>query len=302
MSTSSSVCAQPETTPASSAGKERTCNVPIATLLWPTCHRFSAFPADRVELGDGVAGQGQVRCADVIAEVGDGGSSRYERGCGRALQQPGQGNLMRRRAEVSGHGGERRGLKPGEAAEREERGVGDVLGRAPVDECIVGPVGDVVHVLDGNDRGDGLRLGELSRGCGAEAEVADQAFLAHGRQGAELVGDRLVAGTVFGQAEVDDVEDLEAEVLEVLKHLGSQVRRFERWVPAAVWAAPGADLGDDAQVRRIRVQRFPDEFVDYAGPVEVTGVDVRDAKVDGFAQNSQRLVAIPGRPEYSGTR
>ena len=42
---------------------------------------------------------------------------------------------------------ERPGLQRREAAEREERGERDVLGRAPVDEGVVLPVGEVVEVL-----------------------------------------------------------------------------------------------------------------------------------------------------------
>ena len=56
---------------------------------------------------------------------------------------------------------ERRGLQRSEAAEREERDVGDALRGEVVDEGVVRAMGDVVEVLDADDFGDGLRLGQL---------------------------------------------------------------------------------------------------------------------------------------------
>ena len=58
--------------------------------------------------------------------------------------------------------------------------------------------------------------------------------------------------------------------------------------------APGAHLGDDAQVRRVRMQRLPDQLVDGDWAVEVAGIDVGDAADDGFAQDGE---AWPGPGE-----
>src|SRR6266571_2194432 len=71
-------------------------------------------------------------------------------------------------------------------------------------------------------------------------------------------------------------------------------------MPAAVLAAAGAYLGDDAQGRRVRVQRLPDELVDHEGPVEVAGVDVRDAQIDGLAQYRDRPGAVLRRTADPG--
>src|SRR6516164_209130 len=128
----------------------------------------------------------------------------------------------------------------------------------------------------------------------------DQAVLLEFGQGAELPGDGLLAGAVRGQAQVDDVEGVHAEVREVLPDLGRQVGGLQRGTPAAVRTTAGADLGHDAQVGRVRVERLPDQLVDHHRPVEVAGVDVGNAGFDGFAQDREGLVAIPGRAEDPG--
>jgi hypothetical protein len=99
---------------------------------------------------------------------------------------------LRRRVKLPGHAGERVGLQRGETAEGEERGEGDVLLRAAVDEVVVLPVGDVVEVLDGDDGSDRLRLGELSGRDPADAEVADQSLLLKLGEDRERLGERLV--------------------------------------------------------------------------------------------------------------
>ena len=81
------------------------------------------------------------------------------------------------------------------------------------------PAGQVVEVLHGDHGCDGLRLGELGVRRLAQAEVADQALLLQLGQGAERLGDGLLAGAVRRQAQVDDVEGVHAEVLEVLADL-----------------------------------------------------------------------------------
>jgi hypothetical protein len=130
--------------------------------------------------------------------------------------------------------------------------------------------------------------------------VADQALLLEFGQGAERLGDGLPAGAFGPEPQVDGVEDVHAEVREVLPDLGLEVGGLQRGVPAAVLATAGADLGDDAQVRRVGVERLPDQLVDHHGTVEVAGVDVSDACCDGFAQDGEGLVAVLGRPEDAG--
>ena len=71
---------------------------------------------------------------------------------------------------------EGRGLQGREAAEREERHIGDALAGQLVDQRVVGAVGEIVVVLHADHRGDGPRLGDLGGGHVAEAQVADQAL------------------------------------------------------------------------------------------------------------------------------
>jgi hypothetical protein len=161
-------------------------------------------------------------------------------------------------------------------------------------------VGEVVEVLHGDDGRDGLRLGELGVRRLAEAEVTDQALLLEFGQGTERLGDGLPAGAFGPEPQVDGVEGVHAEVREVLLTwaLRSAGSCEGRQLPSG--AAARAHLGDDAQVRRVGVERLPDQLVDGDRAVEVAGVDVGDAAVDGFAQDRESLVAVPGRPEDPG--
>jgi hypothetical protein len=73
--------------------------------------------------------------------------------------------------------------------------------------------------------------------------VADQALLPQFGQGAERLGEGLVRCPLNrAEAQVDDDQRVQAEVLEVLPHLGLEVSGLQRGNPAAVVAAAGADL------------------------------------------------------------
>jgi AcrR family transcriptional regulator len=68
----------------------------------------------------------------------------------------------------------------------------------------------------------------------------------------------------------------------------------------AVGGAAGTHLRDEAQIVGVGVERLLDDLVGDERPVEVTGVDVRDAEGDGLAQHGDRGVAIGGRAEDAG--
>ena len=74
-----------------------------------------------------------------------------------------------------------------------------------------------------------------------------------------------------------------------------------RGQPVALVVAAPADLADQREVVRIRVQRLADEFVGHVRPVELRGVDVVDAELDGPAQHGDRLVVVAWWPEDSGS-
>ena len=101
-------------------------------------------------------------------------------------------------------------------------------------------------------------------------------------------------------AQVDHVEHVEAEAAQVVVDLLAQLRGRARVRPAALLVAPGADLGDDVQVVRVRGQRLADELVRDVRAVEVGGVDVGDAQLDDGAQHGDRRVVVLRRPEDAG--
>jgi hypothetical protein len=71
--------------------------------------------------------------------------------------------------------------------------------------------------------------------------------------------------------------------------------------PAALLVAAGADLRDDVQILRVRRERLADDLVRDVRTVEVGGVDVRDAELDGSAEHVDRGVGVLRRPEDAGS-
>ena len=128
----------------------------------------------------------------------------------------------------------------------------------------------------------------------AQAEVADQALALQLGQRGERRLDRSLARPVDSphDAQVDDVERVEAEVAQVVVHRAASSAGAMRRDPRGVRAAHRADLGDDDQIVRIGVQRLADELVGDVRAVEVAGVDVVDAARDRLAQHGERGVAI----------
>ena len=49
------------------------------------------------------------------------------------------------------------------------------------------------------------------------------------------------------------------------------------------------------------MQCLADEFVGHLGAVELCGVDVVDAEVDGPAEDGERFIMVARRAEYPGT-
>ena len=81
--------------------------------------------------------------------------------------------------------------------------------------------------------------------------------------------------------------------------LGAQFVGLLRGQPRAGVVAPRADLADQREVGRIRVQRLADQFVGDVGAVELRGVDVVDAQLDCAPQHGERLVVVARRPEHA---
>src|SRR5690606_31626977 len=187
-------------------------------------------------------------------------------------------------------------------AEREEGHVGDAVRGELVDEAVVVAVGEVVHVLHALDPGDGPRLGHLLRRGVADAQMPDEALPLQFHERFERFGDRAGHGPLgVAEPEVDQVERFDAEGLEVLVDGAAQVLGPPGRGPAAVRVPVGADLGRDAQRFGVRVERFADQPVGDVRTVGVAGVDVRDAEVDGLAQDGDRALAVGRGSHDSGT-
>ena len=186
-------------------------------------------------------------------------------------------------------------------AEREERDEGQPVlcgrGRGRPRRAVEQAVG----VLDAGDVGqlDGLLGGP--EGHVRDADQVELALRAERLELAELVGERHVrAAVAVHAAEVDEVHPLDAQRAQVVLDALAQLGRPQRREPGAVLVAAGADLRHQLQVRRVGVQRLPDQVVHDVRPVVLGGVDVVDAELDRAAQNGARTVRVAGGPNTRG--
>jgi hypothetical protein len=67
-------------------------------------------------------------------------------------------------------------------------------------------------------------------------------------------------------AEVDEVEDLQAQVVEVVVDLRLEIVRIQRAEPAAGRIASASDLGGDVKFPGVRAEGLPDDPVRDRGP------------------------------------
>ncbi len=88
-----------------------------------------------------------------------------------------------------------------------------------VDQRVVGAVREVVEVLHTHHGRDGLGFLDLLGGDGTDTEMPDQPLLLELREHGERFGERTQYGGVEpSHPQVDDVECVQAEVLEVAVH------------------------------------------------------------------------------------
>jgi hypothetical protein len=104
------------------------------------------------------------------------------------------------------------------------------------------------------------------------------------------------------ESQVDEVHPLDPERAQVVLDALPQLGRALSGQPPALIVAARADLGDEPQSLGVGIQRLADQFVDDVGAIELRGVDVVDAELDGAAQDRAGLVGITGRAEHAGTR
>jgi hypothetical protein len=160
------------------------------------------LPGDRKmpgQLGAGRVVEPDAGGAEVLGEVGAGAGPRDQQDVRGEVQQPGERDLRRRRAQPRGqrgqHGiGEQLASHLAGQAQRAERHERDVPRRAlgeDVRGVLVGQVEEVLHA-------DDLRLGDRSQqvppGDVAEPDAVDQPFLAGRGQRRELGVEPLARG------------------------------------------------------------------------------------------------------------
>src|SRR5258708_32239057 len=79
-------------------------------------------------------------------------------------------------------------------------------------------------------------------------------------------------------------------------HWRIEAQHSSRQVPSR------ANLADQRQSLRVRMQRCPDELIRDIRTIELGGIDVIDAEFRGAPQHRNRLAAVSRRPEYPRTR
>ena len=263
-----------------------------------------------------LAGPDPVQCGDRVVRQVQFGGGRFSRrwatrrragnqqDIGRAVQQPGERDLHRRGAEPLGDLGQRRRLQRREAAEREERHIGDAVAGEVVDQGIVGAVRHVVVSARRRSR----RCRRPSAICAAVTLLSPmwrtrpcRCSSARTVSGASIEPS---AGpwTVDHDPQIDHLQHVEAEIAQIVVHRRRSVPRARRPGAMRLRAAPGADLGDDDEIVGIGMQRLADDLVGDVRAIEIAGVDVVDAARHRLAQHRDRGVAILGRAEHARAR
>ena len=119
-------------------------------------------------------------------------------------------------------------------------------------------------------------------------------------QGAQLLGQATVGLVLVEQAQVDEIHPLAPQRAQVVLDAGPELGRRQGRVPSSDVVAAAADLGDELEGLRVRVQRLADQLVDDVGTVVLRGVDVVDAELDGAAQDGAGTFGIAWRSEHAG--
>lgn len=98
-------------------------------------------------------------------------------------------------------------------------------------------------------------------------------------------------------AQIDHIEDFDAEIAEVVVDCFGEFSSREGRKPRSILAASRTNFGSDQEVVGIRIQRLVNQLICDMRAIKIAGVDVIDAERNGFAQHGQCAVAILGRAE-----
>ncbi len=132
--------------------------------------------------------------------------------------------------------------------------------------------------------------------------MADQSSLLQLQQGGERRLQRPFYRAVGAQhtAQVHHLQHVEPQVTQiVLDGLGQFSGRHGRQ-PVAFLVTAGADLGDNAQIVGVGVERFADQLIGHMGAIEIRGIDMVYPGFDGGLQHAHRFFWIFRRAENAG--
>ena len=101
-------------------------------------------------------------------------------------------------------------------------------------------------------------------------------------------------------AQIDDIDDVDAEIAQIVVHGLRQFLAREGGNTGSICTAPGADLGHDDEILWIGMQCLADDLIGDVRTVKVAGVDVVHAAGDGLAQHGEGRSTILGRAEHAG--
>jgi hypothetical protein len=157
-------------------------------------------------------------------------------------------------------------------------------------------------VLDGYDRGNRARLGEVGGINIAEAEMADQTLLAQTSEYFEAFGKRFAVWD-FPKAntQVNQVKVLQAQRFEILLDGGTQIGSGS--LSRTIGTHDRADLRGNDEIRWVRVESLANQGIGTDGTVaalvEGGGVDVVNTKFDGAPQDSTTNFGIARRATHA---
>src|SRR5215207_5117064 len=174
--------------------------------------------------------------------------------------------------------------------EREPGYEAHLLPLAGLQDRLRGAIGEVVAILDRDDRHDVQRDLHLPHPHVRKADVPDLALVPQLRQ----EPDRVLEGYFgIGPVELVEVYALHLEPLQAALARLAQVLRAPVGDPPATGPRVAA-LGGDDQVIRVRVQRLGDQTLGDLGAVGIGGIDEVHAQLHRPPEHAVSLLGIPG--------
>jgi hypothetical protein len=145
---------------------------------------------------------------------------------------------------------------------------------------------EVVQVLNADNVGDRLRLGQLPRRDGAQTDTLNEALLFQfGERGLGLLKGLVFRHGESPEPEIDDLERIEPQVAQIVVDRVDDLLAGPRVAPGTIGSPARTDFRHDDQIIGIRVQRLLNDLIGDMGTVEIAGIDMVHARGHRFAQN-----------------